>query len=354
MKSKKKPIAMLINDIHLDKDNGELVFDIFCQAVCECHQIGIDRIIIGGDIFTNRSGQPLSCLIWFGRIIEKCCANGIRLYAIAGNHDKTDSFDEKSYLDVFYGRCDFKCFSKGDFTWLDNCLIGFIPYFDDERWINEFNKIDKIRRINSKNSDSTFLITHIGIDGVMNNDGTKVESGIKTDIFNGWSKVLVGHYHNASSLGNNVVYTGSAYQNNYGETIDDKGFTIMYNDGSIDHIQSKFPKYIKHTFSVDDINKDEFRKIFDDSKNDSYNHTRFIFKGRRDELQKINASEFSKHGIDCKFESNESVEAINTSDSDFVMNYDKKSIISDFLQFCKENEIKGDAMKYGLNLIKKM
>ena len=65
----------------------------------------------------------------------------------------------------------------------------------------------------------------MSFDGVANNDGSKVESIIKPSMFSDYKSVLIGHYHNASKIAKNVFYTGSAYQNNYGENITDKGFT---------------------------------------------------------------------------------------------------------------------------------
>ena len=56
---KRKAVAVLVNDIHLDKGNGELIKDIFLnQLINLCLSKKIDNIFIGGDVFTNRSGQP--------------------------------------------------------------------------------------------------------------------------------------------------------------------------------------------------------------------------------------------------------------------------------------------------------
>ena len=58
----KRVNAILVNDVHLDKGNGEMVKDIFRQLVDLCKQMNVRRIICGGDVFTQRSGQPLQCL----------------------------------------------------------------------------------------------------------------------------------------------------------------------------------------------------------------------------------------------------------------------------------------------------
>ena len=45
-------------------------------------------------------------------------------------------------------------------------------------------------------------------------------------------------------------------------------------------------------------------------------------------------------------------EAIEISESEAVLSYDKKTLTKDFLTFCKEQKIKGNKLKYGLDLIK--
>ena len=102
---KKQAIGILVNDVHLDKDNGELVKDIFRQLISLCREYSTNRIICGGDVFTNRSGQPLQCLTDWKEILVMLSEEDIELHVIPGNHDKTDSDDEKSYLDVYSEPC---------------------------------------------------------------------------------------------------------------------------------------------------------------------------------------------------------------------------------------------------------
>ena len=346
---KKRAVGILVNDIHLDKDNGELVKDIFVQLNRLCAEYDVNRIFCGGDVFTNRSGQPLQCLTDWKEILIFLSRNQIELHVIPGNHDKTDSDDEKSYLDVFSEPC-VKLYRHGVYVGIDGCGFAFIPYFKDEKWLEEYQKIIGGR----PNFEITnFLITHSGFDGVVNNDGSKVSSIIKPSMFEKWSKVLIGHYHNASKLAENVIYTGSAYQNNYGENITDKGFTILFNDGSIKFVPSKFPKYIKEVIAADD--KETLMNLLEKYEGETYDHIRFVFRGKKTDCQKINIAEIQgKYGIDCKFESTEMAEAMEISESDNVLSFDKTAITKDFLKFCADNEIKGEKFKYGFDLIKNM
>lgn len=342
----KQIAGILVNDVHLDKDNGELVKDIFHQLVNLCVERKTKTIFCGGDVFTNRSGQPLSTLTDFKEILRMIGDKGITLHVIPGNHDKTDGNSEASYLDVYSEKC-VKVYRNA--TWLSPAIglnVLFIPYFKDEKWLDEFNGCNSWR----DKTDKHIIITHSGFDGVMNNDGSEVESEIKPSLFKKYDKVLIGHYHNASTLSKNVIYTGSAYQNNYGENITDKGFTIVYNDSSLEFIPSEFPRYIKEVIDVND--QESLRNLMEKYEGETYNHIRFLFKGKKSDCQKINIGELAKLGIDAKFESTETAEAIEISESEGVLNYDKKTLSKDFLLFCKAQEIKGEKLKYGMELIK--
>ena len=212
---------------------------------------------------------------------------------------------------------------------------------------------DNLREGDIQIDDATILITHMGFDGVVNNDGSRVSSVIKPSMFKNWTKVLIGHYHNASELADNVIYTGSAYQNNYGENITDKGFTVVFNDGSIKHVQSKFPRYIKEVVDAND--KETLMNLLEKYGGEERDYIRFVFVGKKTDCQKINIAEIQgKYGIDCKFQCVEEREAIELSESDAVLEYDKKTLTKDFMKFCSDNDIKGKKFKYGFDLIKKV
>ena len=357
MSKNKYAVGVLINDIHLDKSNGSLVKDIFQQLMKVCEEYNTHRIFCGGDVFTNRSGQPLQCLTDWKEILEILTKKGFEFYVIPGNHDKTDSNSERSYLDIFGEKC-VRLYRSAGRVLLDGCVIGFIPYFQDEKWLEEFQRLedeidDNLREEDIQIDDAMILITHMGFDGVVNNDGSRVSSVIKPSMFNNWTKVLIGHYHNASELADNVIYTGSAYQNNYGENITDKGFTVVFNDGSIKHVQSKFPKYIKEVVDAND--KETLMNLLEKYGGEERDYIRFVFVGKKTDCQKINIAEIQgKYGIDCKFISNEEKEAIELSEDDAVLEYDKKTLTKDFMKFCSDNDIKGKQFKYGFDLIKKV
>jgi len=352
---KPHPLFILLNDIHIDKQKGELVKDIFNQVIKIAHEYDVNYLMLGGDVFTNRSGQPLDCLSTFQDILDTLSDNNIFTHVIPGNHDKTDPDDYRSYVDIYRGNKNLRIHREGVSMVLGGCCVAMIPYFSEEKWLDEFNRVQGISEaqyIDGDLSKDAFsvLITHMGFDGVRNNDGSEVVSDLKPSLLDFYDKVLVGHYHNASKVGKNVYYTGAAYQNDFGENVVDKGCTIVYTDGTLKFIPLKFPKHIKHVIDVND--SETLRNLLEKYEGEKYDKIRFIFQGKKVDASKVDLSAISALGIQCRFESIEEKEAVDNSVDENALNYNKQSITKDFLKFCSENQIKGAFMKYGLNLIK--
>lgn len=343
---KNKPLALFATDIHLHNDNGELVKFIFGQLADVCDKYGLSDLIIGGDLFTNRIGQPLDTLLVVGEVIDDMRERGITIHIIPGNHDKTDSSSKRSYLDV-YRAPNFKVYSQLRYLNIGNITFTFIPYFEEEKWLKEFKRAQM-------RTGKNVLITHMGFDGVVNNDGTKVVSDIKPSMFKEYDLVLIGHYHNSSKLAKNVFYTGSAYQNNYGETFQDKGCHLILSDATTKFIPLEFPRYIKEEININD--SVSINNLIEKYAGDEENFIRFVFRGKKEDFDKskVSPAELSRLGIDFKFEPDEQVEAIRSAENITTLNYNKVDLRKNFIQFCASQEIKGNRLKFGMNLIKEM
>jgi exonuclease SbcD len=352
------PIAVLINDPHLSKDNAELVKDIFRQAIEVCKKFKVDSLFCSGDVFTNRSGQPLSALKAFREILTMLRESKIEFFVIPGNHDKTDASSNDSYLDAFveeggYASSQFvHVFREMERVQINERFSAwFVPYFENSTYKRNIKAaVEFISEDDNLPNAKNILITHAAFNGVKNNDGTVVEDVIKRKSVEIFDAVFVGHYHNASSIGKNIHYTGAAYQNNFGENVTDKGFTVVYDDASFEHVPSKFPRYIREDVQARD--KATLRNLIEKYEGKNGDYVRFVFHGRKEDCDKINIAQLAALGIGYKFETDEEVEAMEYSQSDAVASYTKKEITRDFIAFCKENEIKGEKFSYGLSLIK--
>lgn len=343
------PFAVMVTDVHLDKGNSRLVKDIFRQLIELCQERGVSYVICGGDVFTSRSGQPLECLSAWQEILCTLRKNKIRLIIIPGNHDKTDANDECSYLDV-YDNSEWVtlCRNARTFWYQDVIRVDMVPYFGADKWVSELERFNGEER-----GDLNIMVTHMGFNGARNNDGSTVSDSISPSVVEDYDLVLCGHYHDRSKVGKNIYYVGSAYQNNYGEGMIDKGFTLLYPDGTIEFVLSRFPRYIKETVAAND--RETLANLLDKygDMRDSEDYVRFEFTGTKAELDQLDVTEIERnYGIDCKFKSIEEREAVEVATGDEVLNWDVNSVTKDFYRFCADNNIRGAELKYGVGLIK--
>lgn len=80
------------------------------------------------------------------------------------------------------------------------------------------------------------LYIHEGINGALSQPSDKE---LPAKIFEPFDKILVGHYHNRTKIKNtNIEYIGSSRQHNFGED-EEKGYTILYSDGSHKFVKTK-------------------------------------------------------------------------------------------------------------------
>lgn len=293
--------GLMFTDTHAKESNTPLVRDIFQQCVDYCIDNNIDRAFHLGDWFTDRSKQSLECLL----LVDECIAlfekNDIHLYTIAGNHDKKDQSVHKSYLSIFQKRKS-KHFHLFDSTGViefpeENVVVHMLPYFSESEYLQHLlTIIDSMS--NYEDTVEHVLMTHHSINGVKNNDGSVVQGDLSRDLFKAFAKVYVGHYHDESKLNSIIHYIGSSHQANYGESIEDKGFTLLYDNLTTKKIQTKFPKYIHHKVNIEDTEQlEELASSISEMKEDN---VRITLLGDKDKVQTFNKERFELAGIEVK------------------------------------------------------
>ena len=180
---------------------------------------------------------------------------GILLYVSPGNHEKTSLISNKSYLSIYKGKAGLKLFEDEGYEIIDGVVFCFLPYFLEgvEYLTRLANLIDEVKDFKQKK----VLFTHIAVDSIRNNDGSKVENDVKKEYFEIFDKVFVAHYHSYCELSSKIIYNSSTHQQNYGDD-SKKGFTVLYDDLSFEHVRSKFPKFIHIKIPIEQ--KDEIQE----------------------------------------------------------------------------------------------
>ncbi len=261
MERDNSPVAIWITDTHLSEDTLEVNRNIFSQVFFLCREHGIKIIIHGGDVFTSRKGQPEVVLNCWKAILDEAAENEIKIYAIPGNHDKTDGNSKSSFLVAFDEHPAFKLLDEESILSFDNIAIHFIPYYDEALYRDKLDSI--VKKLD--HSVYNILATHITIEGVRAHSGIKVKNEISQSLFENFRHVLVGHYHNRQLLQDGrIIYTGSAYQANFGED-DQKGCVLIYDvaegESCVEFIDLDFRKYITIDLLPEDIDKELVEKV---------------------------------------------------------------------------------------------
>jgi len=336
----KRAIGIVITDTHMHRDNTEDVKDIFDQVIEKCAEFKTTNLFFDGDWFTNRTAQPLSVLMATQEILNNLSRNNINCKAIKGNHDAVGADSEESYLDIFYSDS-FEVFRKESLVFNDsNMHIYMIPYFKETG-----SYMQRLKNITDKLKPGVIniLLTHIAVNGVRNNDGTKVENELSSDLFAKFHKVLIGHYHSRSQIGENIFYIGASHPQDFGAD-NQRGLTVIYNDGSIEFVKLRFKEFHKQIIDIDDIINCEF-----DHETYKGHNVRLIIRGDASKLASFNKA-MIPDWIDYKFETEEPItyEDIQAR----VVCHDKTSISASFEEFAILNNIehKQTHIKYLSNL----
>lgn len=226
--SKKIPSALLLNDIHVSKDNIPEFQKNWDEALYICDQYGIEDMIIGGDLWLSRSSQTLSTLMAVRQAIIKATKAGISITVAEGNHCKVDQESVLGYSHLFSEYPHVYVVDDYSIINISNDVELYImSYFPENGSFVE--RLKKMVKAELNASVHNILYIHEGINGALS---TPNEKELPTNIFSDFDTVLVGHYHNRCIIkGTNIEYIGSSRQHNFGED-EEKGYTIIYDDNS--------------------------------------------------------------------------------------------------------------------------
>ena len=327
----KTPLTIFSTDWHLTDTNIDLIKDLIRQKIELAQKHSIKRVYALGDLFDSRKAQKMITLIAFGEILNMFHKAKIKLVAIAGNHDKTDYESEYSFLEPFRHHPAFELVETESVYEEGNFLFFLLSYFKENTVLPNYLNFN-VAKLSEK---KCYLLTHIAISGVVNNDGSKVESELKQTKFSEFQKVFVGHYHDPQSFGN-IHYIGSIAQNNFGENYK-KGFTLFYSDGSHELIESVFPKYTTFEFDMD---ADDFEAVLEQYSNEHVNskdNIRFVLIGAVNALKSLKIDYLKENGIDVKIKAKEVTEKKYQSTQ--FEEYNDNTIRNAFAEYCEEESL---------------
>lgn len=341
------PLVGVIKDTHITSKNIDIVKDIFSQFIFLLLQKKITNAIHLGDFFSERrNGHNVDRLTAVKEIIEMFETAKITLYAIQGNHDLQDLEGHIGYMDV-YTNSYFQLTHGYEFVDIATIRFHLVPYLlEGNIYLEQLHKAQYSKKL------MNILCSHVAVNGVRNNDGSIVATGLSVSEFKNFDKVLLGHYHDESFIKPNVYYLSGCFQQNFGED-QKKGFTIVYDDGSLKFFPSIFKKYYK--LKIEATNKKELQEIYLELKDMDFNevNVRLILTGSEQEFEGIDASIFKELGVDVKYENTKEtlVNFENIGDLELIT-FTKDQLIKNFEEFAKELEYTPRQYTQGLQYLK--
>jgi len=331
----KHPITIISTDWHLKQDNIKQLKFLITQKCELAQELGVKTVFCLGDIFESRTGQQQETLASLSEILEIFEEYQIQLIAIPGNHDKNFYTSAKSYLIPYKHHPYFHLVSESmDFA-IEDVNFCLLPYFKENLWLEKYKKLTLPEVSLMRKGKKNIFLSHIAMNGSVNNDGSKVACNISVGDFREWDLVLLGHYHNAQQVGVNVFHIPSIQQNNFGEN-PEKGFTVVYDDCSTELVKSDFKEFEKITINLDTISKTDFNTLIKTHSNSDKN-IRFELIGSTDKVKSINKEELGALGISVSIKVKEIEDTIEYAEQE-IKEFNSTNIIDEFAEFCKEKE----------------
>lgn len=334
----KTSIALLINDLHVSKDNIAEFQANWDEALSICKEDMIDDIVVGGDMFTTRSSQTLSTLMAVKSALTKAVKEGRSVTLAEGNHDCVDLESTIGYNHVFAGLSNISVVDDFEIIEWYNCdfVLIVMSYFPENgsflyKLEDAVNKAFADYSHIVKSKDNIILYIHEGIHGALGD--FEIPTELPVEPFMDFRKVLCGHYHNRIRIKNTPIeYIGASRQHNFGED-ENKGYTILYDDGSTQFIQNQANRRYK-TYEVD------FDEL-EDLKVDHNPQYKLKIKVKCSDKQ---AKLFDKQKlIEMGFEKVEVISETpvtrETAATGISEKYDALSLMKEYKAYCEENSI---------------
>ena len=344
------PCLLLLNDIHISKDNIPAFKANWQEAIDICRKMDVKEIAIGGDLFFSRAAQTLDVLLAVHDALLTAAEHGIHVTIAEGNHDKVNQENERGYCHVFDQHSNvLVCDEYVSLPLGDDCrfVLHMMGYFPEDG--SFCTRLDRLKEEALDPKRLNFLYIHEGINGALAQPNDKE---LPAKIFEEFDKVFVGHYHNRTIIDKTrIEYIGSSRQHNFGED-EEKGYTVIYTDGSHEFIKNK----VNTRYRVIDVSAeraglhlmDELREIDADG--------RYKVKVRVHAPQAAMKSVDKAAMLDAGATKVELIaddeEMLEVAASSLFEKFDSHRIRETYEEFCREKQI--DDVAIGLEYLSKI
>ena len=327
-----------MNDMHASASNLSEFAKNWREAFDVCRDRGIGRIVIGGDIFNAQASQSLPVLKAVSDMFAFGHDAGLTFVVAAGNHDKSSREETWSYCHVFGRYPGVEVIDEHAVLEGGSYRLAVMSYYPESGSFKE--RLDKLKEELGDLSD-TVLYIHEGVKGALG--GLELDTECDVEWFDGFLKVLCGHYHNRMSLADGrIEYIGSSRQNNFGED-EEKGYTVLYEDGSQEFVKNRVNMRYR---TIEAVYGDELS--IDD---DPMYKTRLQLRCTDAESKAVDKDKLAAMGFSKIEIKTDKIKTAKAGDTSLDQRYDKAGIMQEYKNFCGA---KGIEPRLGLEYLDKM
>lgn len=339
---------LLLNDIHVSKDNIPEYLANWHEALEVCVTHDIREIAFGGDMFQSRSSQTLDVLLAVHDALLEAEHSGIRIILANGNHDKVNQENVRGYCHVFDQHPNVTMvdafYTVAREEWDFVLHIG--AYFPEEGTFAE--RLKEWQSTNAVDGKLNYLYVHEGVNGALGQPNGK-ELPVK--VFKDFDRVFVGHYHNRTRVKPNIEYIGSSRQANFGED-EEKGYTLLYTDGSTEFVKNT----VNVRYQVIDVDasrvsvhlKDRLEEI----RSDGRYRTKVRVHGTSTETAHVDKEQLLQSGASKVEIVHEETVPTGSEPGGLFEKFDSHKIRESYKNFCREKEIEN--VELGLDYLSKI
>lgn len=340
---------LLLNDLHVSKDNIPEFAANWQEALGICRQKSILQIALGGDLFLARTAQTLDVLLAVRAALLQAAQASIRVIMAEGNHDLVDQEAILGYCHVFDQHPNVTVvddfLTLADPTW--DFVLHMMSYFPEN---GSFTSRLKALCAGSLEADKlNYLYIHEGIRGAL---AQPSETELPAVLFENFDRVLVGHYHNRTVIkGTAIEYIGSSRQHNFGED-EAKGYTILYTDGRHEFIQNK----INIRYRVLDVPAEKvdihLADMLDENRADGRCRIKVRIHGDQARLSTVDRKKLYEAGAAKVELISPDTQTIEAPETGVLEKFDSRKIRDSYQEFCTQKQVEDPAL--GLSYLSKI
>jgi hypothetical protein len=251
----------VIGDLHLTHSNmykAEKLFNIVESLQNPCIWLG--------DELHKRGYIEANCLNMLFNYFEN---SKLEHLILIGNHTWTDANCTEHSLQTLKALKSVTIVDRP----LQRGKVLFIPF---QRNLDDFRRI-------TEDSNAEYLFFHQGISGFDYGNGFIAENEAPLEALKGFKLAVGGHFHKFQTK-DNLLYLGSPFSHNFGESNQIKYLGIFDDEtGEMELIKTDFPK---HMTTVLDLNLNVNLQV------DYYDHNRVILKGTREQIELFDKNKY--------------------------------------------------------------